>query len=64
VTVLLDLPALGLGELDLKRLNVRSGAGKSWSLITLTTLDVSTVALRDTLAMTLDVVAVCTEEFA
>jgi hypothetical protein len=30
----------------------------------LTTLDVAVMALRDTLAMTLDVVAVYTEEFA
>ena len=40
------------------------GAGKSWSPVALTTLDVVAVALRDTLAMALDVVAVCTEEFA
>jgi hypothetical protein len=64
VTVLLDLPHLGLGELDLKRLNVRSGAGKSWSPVALTTIDVVAVALRDTLSMALDVVAVCTEGFA
>jgi hypothetical protein len=34
------------------------------SFTALTTLDVAAVALRDTLAMTLDAVAVCTEEFA
>ena len=39
--LLLDLPALGLGEQDLGRLNARPGAGKFWSPVALTTLDVA-----------------------
>jgi hypothetical protein len=39
--LLLNLSALGLGEQDLGRLNARSGTGKFWLPIALTTLNVA-----------------------